>query len=316
MKYLPRLIIIIVIVYFLSWIFYAGFENGYKKYYRHQSERMHELFEESEKYDVLFLGSSRVHLHLNPRIFDSITGLRSYNGGMEGANINEFKTVLQAYLLVHPAPLAVILNAEPSSFVLQRNFFRPSDYLACLSNEEIAKSMASSGFPVKLYKIFPQFKFSQFDDYEKINALKGLCGKKEIQDETYKGYLCNGTDSIINAVPDKEKNEFVIKDSAVEAFRSIVNICRQNKIKLIVTHGPEYMRMNEQRHPNYEAAVGLILSLCKAYKVPYLRHDDIAICHRKKYFRNVGHLNKYGADFYTEYLSRELINSAYLPLKK
>jgi hypothetical protein len=49
--------------------------------------KYNELFlKQGNTYDVLFLGSSRAEMHFNPKVFDEITGLNSYNMGMSGAS--------------------------------------------------------------------------------------------------------------------------------------------------------------------------------------------------------------------------------------
>jgi len=47
------------------------------------------ILEKDQKYDILFCGSSRTYRHVDPLIFDSITGLNSFNFGIAGCSYLE-----------------------------------------------------------------------------------------------------------------------------------------------------------------------------------------------------------------------------------
>ena len=47
------------------------------------------FLENSNQYDVLFFGSSRTYRHIDPLLFDSITGLKSFNFGIAGCSYLE-----------------------------------------------------------------------------------------------------------------------------------------------------------------------------------------------------------------------------------
>ncbi len=86
--------------------------KGYRKF----NMKFTELFEGHTNHDVLFLGSSRVYYLINPKIIDSVCGVDSYNAGIDGGNLFEFKTSFDAYLQNHPSPRLVVLNIDLHSF--------------------------------------------------------------------------------------------------------------------------------------------------------------------------------------------------------
>lgn len=309
MHYLKRSLYILICLYVISLLMYYAFEKGYKYYFVDKTKRMTELFEKSTDYDVIFIGSSRVHLHVNPKIFDSITHLRSYNAGMEGANISEYKMVLDAYLVNHPSPKYIVLNIEPVSLNMDRILFHPSDYFPYFSNKQIECSFSNYGYPVFLYNCFPQLKFTGFDDYDKGNSIKGLLKKHESTNEySYQGFLSNGMDTIIDAKPEIASTGILsIAENSFSILQEMIDTCRHKNIKLIFTHSAEYMQINEKKYSNYESLMDSLLTISKANNIVYLRHDTIGMCTQKKYFKNVGHLNKSGADTYTKVLADDFL---------
>src|SRR5437868_1512175 len=88
-------------------------EKGQKKYHVHKYKRVHEIFQGTENYEVLFIGSSRTHTTIYPKIVDSITEARSYNAGVEGGNLYEFELSLKGFLYGHQSPKLVVLTLDP-----------------------------------------------------------------------------------------------------------------------------------------------------------------------------------------------------------
>ncbi len=75
-------------------------------------EKYNTIFLKQDAFNVLFLGSSRAETHFDPKIFDSITGLKSYNAGITGATPRIAFAVLRAYLLNHPPPKYLVFDVD------------------------------------------------------------------------------------------------------------------------------------------------------------------------------------------------------------
>ncbi len=63
-------------------------------------------------YDVIFIGSSRIYVHIDPRIIDSVCGVNSYNLGLDGSSITEQLPVLKKYMQKHRAPKLIVLGLD------------------------------------------------------------------------------------------------------------------------------------------------------------------------------------------------------------
>jgi hypothetical protein len=309
MQPIPRIACILALAALLCQGAYLLFDKGYTRYYDHRAGRLSELLEKNTRHDVLFIGSSRTYVHINPRIIDSVCQTDSYNAGLNGGNLFEFQLLLSAYLLHHPPPVYLVLTLDIPSFDLPRDFFSTTPYIGFTHNRTIASAMKKNGFPVAWYSVLPFLQLTAYDDEEKHNALAGLKGDRAIPPERfqYKGFLSNNANVLgpkdTLPVPIQYKE---ISDSSLLYLDHIVDLCRANKIKLILTYAPEYHFKLQERYSDRRQVFDTLSAMAVQHQLPYWRHDSLAICTDPALFANVGHLNQRGADVYSVILGRLL----------
>jgi hypothetical protein len=81
-----RIIFVLAISGLVCWLVYIPLSKGMDRYYWHVQEHCAEVFESKAPHDILFIGSSRTHRSIDPRIIDSICGTNSFNAGVEGGH--------------------------------------------------------------------------------------------------------------------------------------------------------------------------------------------------------------------------------------
>ena len=145
--------------------------EGNKRYSIHNHQKLEFIINDTTYCDILFIGSSRVHTSINPKVIDSITGLRSFNAGIEGAGFTEFKMIFETYLLSHPAPKKIILGLDDDSFDTSFKFLNYTSYLDFLHNPVVDTTLSNNGFLIFPYKLFPPLKIIELDDVSKRNAI-------------------------------------------------------------------------------------------------------------------------------------------------
>jgi len=191
MKPVKRLLIASVLTVAICQLSFVVFTKEVEKYEVHNTERLRELLLNHTYYDLIFLGSSRTHFGVNPRIIDSICGLRSYNAGVEGGNLYEFEMMLRSYLENHPSPRYVVLNFDLHSFGVASKLFNYPVYFPYTSNKVIYAYLSDKGYMNTTKQVFPFLKLADYDDDTKGDFLKMFSGKTEIApgDFQYKGYV-------------------------------------------------------------------------------------------------------------------------------
>jgi hypothetical protein len=281
--------------------------KGHTKYYKHETERIHVLLNKEAYYDVLFIGSSRTHVHYNPQVIDSITHLSSYNFGVEGGNLLETNLWFQVYLQLHQKPKMVVLDLPVFAFDIgKRPFFNHTIYFPYLKNDIIYNTLAEYK-KISLYRYLPFLELMEVDDYNKFNALKGMLGEKEEKSYgfTYNGYAENGT-GILKPSTDvpHDTNTYKITEKGKKILNAIIDSCNSKNIKLIITYSPEYYNTDYTNKLDY---FKYVTEVTGKDHVPFFDYRKLSICKDSILFANPGHLNKYGANIFSGYVAETIV---------
>ena len=140
-----------MIVGILSTTIFYFINNGLRKQKIDIYGKLNELILKNDIVDIVFIGSSRVNLTVNPEIIDSVTKSNSFNFGFDGANIVDFEMHVKAYLKAHSTPRMLVLNIDPNMLNVEDKIkVPPSKYLPYVSHPEIYDSLKNySNWPFK-----------------------------------------------------------------------------------------------------------------------------------------------------------------------
>lgn len=283
--------------------------KGLKKYLVHTDDKLNSILVDTTAYEILFVGSSRTHSNIDPKIVDSITGLRSYNAGFDGANMYEFKTLIDGYLQKHRSPTFLVLNIDLFSFDTRRKLFNYTNYLPYSSNASIDSVLCQNEHYSIMYRYLPFFYLSELDDFSKRNAVKGWRGATELAQGAirYKGFLSLGTSVLDTTGIHIPKETMRIDTGAVSDLQKIIHLCKQEKINLFFTYAPEYRAMWQRNVTNAEFVFDKINGIAANDHIPFLRYDTVTLCNNAAWFYNVRHLNLYGARLFSAMIANDIV---------
>lgn len=311
MKPVFRISIAVVIAGLACWWLAMPFIRVNHQYDHHDRKRLQEIYEGSSPYNLVFLGSSRTHRSINPRVIDSLCGTNSYNAGTEAGSMEEFAMTFDGYLVHHPVPLAVVLTIDLSSFAKPSGIHAPTLYYRYCDNRGVWEHM-SRYYRLSLYlqKLLPFLEIADYDDYTKESSIQKLKGRDTIDipagDFEYKGYLSNTESWINNPKEDTLRLPVSISAEADALLQGIIDSCRQKNIRLIFTYAPEYNFCLQHTRVPADSIFAHITRLAAVNHIPFLRDDSLALCKDPHLFANFGHLNKPGAWVYSQVLAEEL----------
>lgn len=286
--------------------------KGAKKFHLHNYQKLQTIFDSNNYYDIVFIGSSRTHNSINPRIIDSLTGLSTFNAGFDGAGLPEFKMIFEGYLSKHPPPRKIVLTLDADSFDEIYKFFNYNMYLFFLKHEVVDTTLSGNGFPPLRYKMFPFLRLTEMDDFAKRKAIAGLSGQDELHERSfqYKGYVSNGNTCIYPGLDSiYEKENYRIDPTSVAMLNSMINVCKEKKIELILTYAPEYNYRLQGYIGNFNEIIDMVASTAAKNRLVFFREDRLEMCREKCFFANYGHLNTAGATEYSILLGRRLKDS-------
>jgi hypothetical protein len=305
MKLLKYILIVFVVSGTLLYSLYYFYRKGYDKYYSVQQSNLKEIFCSTTNYDILFIGSSRTLVQINPRLIDSITHLKSYNAGIDGSNLLEMEMVFKGYLEHHTPPKIVFVDLPTAAFDIERRpIFNLNMYLPFLSDSVVYNTLRPYEH-VFLLRHLPFTQLTEADDYLKSDAFYGWIGKKEqLKGSFYKGYLENGNDTI--AIPFKSAYDtsfYRIRESGINYLNEMISLCKSHGINMVITYAPEYYLIKRNLNPQFFETINKISS---QNNIQFWNYRDQKICKDNRLFANPGHLNKKGADIYTILLANDI----------
>jgi len=306
MKFIKYFLLVLFVCISLLALIFVFFRKGYNTYFSFEQSRLKQIINGKGYYDALFVGSSRTYYHINPKIIDSVLNLRSFNGGIDGANLFEINMILKCYLASHPAPRYVIADLPASAFeIAEAPIWNPNIYFPFLNNEIVFNSLRPSK-RVYLLKYLPFLQITEWDDFLRQGAFAGLAGKEKPLAPHYKGYLESGTDTI--PLPFKMTyltTDFPVNPDGTALLEEMIKICKKNNIRLVITYAPVYKLKDEKMNPAFFPTLKYI---CDTSHIPFLSYRYLSINNNHLLFRDEHHLNKHGADIFTTLLAEDLKN--------
>ncbi|HEX8577353.1 MAG TPA: hypothetical protein VF677_13745 [Flavobacterium sp.] len=290
-KFIKKLAIITAIIFILLFCLDILYTEVYvHSYPRNKTKYVLQL--KNKKIDYIFLGSSRVENHIDTKLVNKLTLKKALNLGVQGAKLDDnyllLKLLINNNIKVEKLFLQVdyIYNFESGSTIVS------SECLPYIRNNEIIRAHLEAGSPNYFenyympfyryathdYKIgFREFFSSAINKKSKIDFDDGFVPKEEqfTGDKNYK-------------LPDS-----IIEHNKI--FESIDQLCKANNIDVVYFCAPFCSTVRDSKY----------IDQLKA-KIPTLK--DYSKFLEDKYFYNCGHLNKKGAEIFTEKLVNDFLN--------
>lgn len=270
-------------------------------------DKFNEVFHGSDFHEVIFVGSSRAECHFNPRIFDSITGLNSYNIGVSGSNNYFTYGILKSYLSNRKAPEIAIMNIdyhfsnESSDTIYEFPRFFPY-----LDNEILFKELAKRDKRFYFFKYIPFYSLPFLGEKYLNCAVRGYTNKQSSYDlNCYKGFQFIHPIEF-KAIDKKDTvsyNASLLKENA-DYLDSIISICKTNKIDLYFVVSPAHTIVSS-RIKNLDEHLSKFKSIAAKSTIPFFDYTNDTICKQDDLFADLYHMKKSGADLFTAKFAKD-----------
>ena len=292
-------LVVILITAFVTRFTNKGLRQSHVDFYG----KMNAAFDSTKQTNALLVGSSRVLVHLDPKIIDSVTGLNSYNLGLNAASIKTCFNILSGAIKCQKKLKVVVLSIDYNAFSIEQDPYKDAYYYP-FENEGLYVIKTDSG-NVRLVHKIRLFDVSLYDDYVKYAAIDGLLRPKRIL-QYYKGYVphleLNDFDNKLNSAT--AGNEITYSTEAFKILKLCIAICKQHNVKLIMVMAPYFKDQSPGKNfPNAAEYINTIELTAKQNEIPFYNYTNMSIAGEREYFYNVNHLNIKGATLYTKALA-------------
>jgi hypothetical protein len=293
----------------LLFVYRAFLYTGIKKNKQGVFNKYNELFlKQGNTYDVLFLGSSRAEMHFNPKVFDEITGLNSYNMGMSGASPKISLALLKTYCHQHQKPKHIIFNLD--YFSLQNDTDRLNDfprYFPYLKNSYLRHELnrMDNRFNSFYYNPLHSLPYTQIDYLS--NSLHGwlnISGKYDTL--MYKGYQTSELKKINSNDEPKPIYSFIsMKNRGY--IDSIILFTKTNNIKLTLITSPVFGG-GKKNVLNKTALTNQLKNIAYINHINCFDYTDSLNYQNPELFADYFHLNRQGALKFSQSISLSFDN--------
>ncbi len=265
--------------------------------------------------DIVFLGSSRVSMHINPEIIEKQTGKTAFNLAKDGTNIEQAFFTLEEYLFHNIVPDIVVFDADVTQLdkdklIFQKNFFRKFQYLSShtmeLFNYPILKKISIWLVPSQTFSnqgigdlvsgiqyllTGRKRNYSDVKDFGNWIYVKGAHLKKDVEEFT------------VSTTPAK----FKIDECRKDIYRRLLNLQKKFHFSLVLLETPMLSKLDPDVYKVGRDFFDALSS--KNNRIVYLSYfDDNDLLSDKNLWFNAGHLNIQGANVLSSKLAVRLKN--------
>jgi len=269
-------------------------------------------FLRANSYNTLMLGSSRSFMHIDNRLFDSLTGTHSFNLGLPGATTRMSYACLRAYLVHSAKPERVFLELDfHISHLRTDTIYNFSTYFPYLSNPELYRQFSAIDPRFRYFKTIPFYSLPYLGIKSLSASLNGWRGRSGPYDGYFReGFFENRLRDDYNNFRVKSYHGYICPESRAY-LDSIIDLCRSNRIELCFTMSPAYQDSRAEVL-NRDRIIAQYAAIAAAHRLPLFDFSsDSSIVSDPALFEDNYHLLYPGARMYTRKLAAEVNNKSH-----
>ena len=246
--------------------------------------------------DILIMGSSRACHHYDPGLFEPVMGLSAYNAGFEGNGIVLMYGLLLLRTQNH-APKLIVYDVTPEYDIYKHdddNNLRYLSYLRPYGNDSALASMISSVSKNESFKLHSNLYRYNSSCLTVANDFRTGSQESDLGYVPMYGRL----DSF--PVSEQRSSYNQVDTTKLLLFRDFIHLAFNKGIRIIVVASPKGGR-------NDSSVFSPLKSLLEEEGVPFWdSYYDESISTQPSLFNDPAHLNKEGAELFTNKLLTEL----------
>ena len=253
-------------------------------------EAWYDLMHSKINSDVLIAGSSRAYRQIDPSIIDSILCVNSYNLGSSSAWINRQIDKYNMYRRYNPKPSLIIQIIDfytlGYSVGVEKEQFMPYFWNIPMRKEIISNEPFS-----RWEKLLPLYRYRGYDLFL-TSTPRTLTKGYSSYNLSWDGVALAQIDSI----------PFNYNDVSAKMFDEYLSQAKSEGIKMVFVYTPLYIGATKKINNLVEMYV-TFQSYADKYDIPILDYTYMDICYDTSFFYNATHLNKLGAEIFSDSLA-------------
>ena len=303
-----------IILYVCAFCLDAFITNGLRHFDTRRLSTWNDIYAGRIDADIVAIGSSRVWCGVSTYILDSMLNCNSYNLGVDGHPIDMQIVRYNTYRRFNPKPKCVLLNTDFMSTLscsshdgYEREQFFP--YITDDSLINVVKKQKRITLFDCYLPLYRYIGYRQWIDF----GIGYYFGKKDpIEGGMHKGYKGNQYDWNRASLDAGKMFEASTDTFSVRLLDEFIGQLTADSINVILMKTPVYLPLRNKFY-HIEFSDSVYDSISKKYNIALLDFYFDDLCSDSTYFYNPSHLNKIGAEVFTEKLCRTIIEKQLYP---
>lgn len=289
-----------LLLFALRSLHYQGLLKQSQGYYA----KLKMIFTEANDYEVLFLGSSRVEMHYNTRLFDSLTGKKSVNLGLAGASPQLAFSALSLYLENSRTPQTLFYEVDYHSIKTDGKEIKDfNNYFPFLGNAHLRQRLGDMDSRMTQFYFNPYYSWP-YTGFKNLST--GIHNRLNIPNKTdslyYKGFMKEVLRAPLAYIPTECTYTYFHPNNRAY-LDSIIWLCKKNNIEVHLISSPMFAGGALELR-NRKEIIRQINNIAKRHHIPYHNLSSLPFCNKRELFADHYHLNYGGSLKFTPYLSR------------
>lgn len=262
-----------------------------------------DLYQRKIDADVLVMGSSRAFVQFNPAIIDTVLHTNSYNLGMNGRAADS--QILKYKVFRHrgnPKPKLIIYEVSHGTMQKSNGYEREQfvpylhdPYLWRLCHEQEGFNFADCVLPS--WRYVGQRKLIR-------NILIPSEGS-EYDTPLYKGFRSYDRKWSGRGLRQQASVSYTKDTAIIRQFRDFLTECRRDSIQVVLVTSPFYIG-GTRKMSDSTGMHAMFAQIANDFNIPYLDYTYDALSYDTAYFYNTMHLNRTGANLFSEKVARDI----------
>jgi hypothetical protein len=300
-------LLLVLSLYALSYMIDAGLRKSRNDYFASWND----LYSSKINADLLIMGSSRAAFHISPQIIDSTLSLNSYNLGLSAWHFDMQYARFKMYLQHNCKPKYIILNVDVYGFAKRSDVADYQQFLPYIQDTILQNTIRGHKGEFDVYqRNIPLLKYKNLQNLA-FEGIFTFFDFTNLYDSTrnYKGY--RGNDYAWNQDFERFKKrypkgaKYTFSKELKYQFNALLAFCQRENIKVFLVYAPEYFEV-QPYYKNKSELINLCTESAKKYQCHFFDYSKDSLCYNRQYFYNSQHLNKRGAELYSENLGERV----------
>lgn len=302
-KFFQNILLFVAVILLLAVVVDFVVSSGLKRTERGHFFTMNALMNEKMDADVVILGNSRAVGSYNPYVLDTMLGINSRNLGVSGQPFGVSYLRWQLYHRNNTNPKLLIVNIDFRELRMVTKGCEKEQYYPYMTDTLVRPYLDLYGFTwaekhVPMYRYRGDYKLMSIGFSELLHI------RHDQKGNYYKGYTNENTKwdgRNLNSLLNKGKIKGQCEPEAVQLLEHFLQETISEGIPVVFVYAPLYKKLKDNLAE--EDTLAAYQDLSQRYDIPLLDFSEIDFCSDSSYFMNGHHVNRKGAQRFSEELA-------------